>query len=558
MNIKAVRFLLWEHAARTYMVWVAAFAGCFASCLAAFVYLSRFELIMPPEIVTAYNVTYYGMGFCIGAYVVALLLWAADDRDLQFDMPRYLLRLPVKTGTLVTCAFGWDVISTAALAGASMVVFTLFFEGQLEARMPVWGFVMVFPTMMAFLRVVTWSVGRSGPAVGIFAMVALTVAGYQTLNSFGYWPTRADAYLTKFSLTFIGICYVLAYAIIRWDRKGKLTFLENLKDFIPGKAAKAGRDGRAELALPPRFSSADAALRWYETRRQTRLFPALVVILFAGIWVLGALRDWLAMTEPFDYSNTVVLVVLGEILFVTANASLAIGAILSSGIFLYQNQRALLGRGRTFIFVRPASTRALASARLRAVLGSLVTVLIPVIMVWLVVFFLDMQSTERSVFRPFIDEHFGLTGIVIAALCLVAVAAAAWTSLWLANGVAFMLLLAIPTIALEYTPFFSGVEEITRGYYAMRAVSVLALIATIALFVLAWKKNLTDYRFAVAAIVAVPVLGAAALTIANLHNLSQGTYIDYGYLTNIVPAVVLLPLLPFLTVPLATKWARHR
>lgn len=551
MNTSAIRFLIWENAARTYRLWLLSLAGVLGACLSSYIFLSRIESVTINDKIVATEISYAGITIALSIYVLGLLFAFGDERDLRLEMPRYLLRLPVKTVTLVFWRLSYDVVSMAALAFVSMMSFRIFFDTETGNLMPFWGFITTFTWVVAALRAVSWAVGRAGPVLTTLFAATIYVSVYQILEGFGVRPFDSDTRMAVFALAVVSCAFMASIVTIGEHRKGRLEFLDELGDSFSGPRRHRSSD------LPP-FGSQAQALRWYETRRQTRIYPGLVFTLFAGIFVLGALKDVVAFITPYDFSFEVVLVVLGEVILVTLYGSLAIGTLLCSGIFLFQNQRAQLSGAKTFLFIRPASTKSLALARLVAFLRSVAVTLIPIVLLTVLVFAFDLGSSENSTFRGFIDHHWGWDGLVIVGLTLVGVATMLWVGLWLGNILAFLIVFSLPTMVIEYFPMFSEIHEFTRGVYALRVTAVLGLGTAIVLFVAAKRRGLLEKWSMASALVALPFLAAGFLMCLNANNMSDGLAMDYSYLGYTVPALILLPIAPLLTVPLVMDWARHR
>lgn len=551
MNLHAIRFLIWEQLTRTYRIWLGALAGVFATCLSSYIFLSRIENVSHLDVAAASQISIAGIALALSIYLLGLLFAHGDDQDLQLDMPRYLMRLPLNTSTLVFFRLGFDVLSVALLTGASMCIFVAFFDAQMEAEMPFLGFVMTFTSIVAALRTVAWTVGQSGTVFTTFVSVTLYVTLNRILDALGWWPVRQDKIMVLFTFAVVTCSFLLSYLAVHTHRRGRLAILEDLGERF------AGHRRRGQAELPP-FASQDQALRWYESRRQARIYPGLVFILFAGVFFIGAGKDIAHFIKPYEDSLNLILIVIGEILFVTLYGSLIVATLLTGGIFLFQNYRAYGSGAKTFLFIRPASTSTLSSARIAAILKSLVVTFIPVLALTTVVFIIDHGSTEASTFRTFINDYYGWDGVIIAILSLIGVMAAIWVGLWLGNLIAFLMLFALATMFLEYTPMFRETHELVRGIYGLRVTAVLSLIVVATLFIAAKRKGLLDARYLTAGFLATPLIALGFLMCLNLETLDQGGSMDYSYLTYSVPAALFLPLTPLLTVPLFMHWARHR
>jgi hypothetical protein len=551
MNISAIRVLLLEQASRTYQPALMSCAGIIGTGISVFVYLNRIDNPTALDIEAASGISLAGITLSVGLYMLGCLFAFGDDKDLQLDMPRYLLRLPVKTSTLVFCRMGFDVVSISLLTAFAILIHHVALDIELTNIELFARTVATFATLMAFFRMVAWAIGKSGPVLTIIGGGVLYNILSRLFEHYDLWPREVNGYLATFSLLCIACSCAVSLVFVHLHRKGSLAFMEHLSESVFGNYRSV------ETELPP-FASKEQAMRWYETRRQTRIYPGMAVGFFVFIFLFGALKDIPAMIEPHDYPLEVQLVVIGEILFVTAAGSLLVATFLTSGIFLFQNQRAHMGGAKTFLFIRPATTNTLANARLLALLRSVVVASIPFLMIAAAVYVADSQSSESSTFRGFIDHYTSVDGLIIAALMIVGCIAALWSVLWLSNLVAFLVVFAICTMPLEYLPMFAEVHEMTRIQYSLRATAAVMFLLVIPLSYFVKRKCLISNRTILYTLVAVPVLAGGILVAANYENIAEGNSIDYTLLTYTVPALVLLPITPLLTTPLFLHWARHR
>jgi len=551
MNPSAIKFLLLEQASRTYKLALMACSGMVATGISCYLYLGRIDNVTALDIEAASGISLAGITLSVGLYMLGSLFAFGDDKDLQLDMPKYLLRLPVNTSTLVVCRMGFDVLSIALLAAVGMGIHHVALDFDITSIDPFGETVATFTTLLAFLRMVAWGIGKSGPVFTIIGGGILYNILNQVFERFDLWPLAIDGYLVTFTLLSIACSCAVSILFVHLHRSGTLAFMEHLGESVFGNYRSV------DAELPP-FTSKSQAMRWYETRRQARVYPGLAIGFFLFIFLFGAIKDIPALITPFDYPLEIQLVIIGEILFVTATGALIVATFLTSGIFFFQNQRTYAGGAKTFLFTRPATTNTLANARLTALFRSLVITMIPFLIIAATVYYVDTQSTESSTFRGLIDSYSGVEGAVIVALVVVGSMAGLWSVLWLSNLIAFFVVFALCTMPLEYFPMFADIHEITRGEYALRATAIAVFCLVTILTLVVQRKGLLERRTMIFTLVALPVLAASFLASVNYENIGEGRAIDYAFLTYTVPAILLLPLTPLLTTPLFLNWARHR
>jgi hypothetical protein len=551
MNGHAIRFLLWEQFTRTYKIALMALAGIVASGFSTHLYLNRSVTVRPEDLEVIAGLTMTGITLSLIAYILGCLFAFGDDRDLQLDMPLYLLRLPVNTFTLVSCRLGYDVLSMALLAALGIAVHHVAMGIEINRIDPFWETVATFSTVMAFVRMMAWSIGKTGPVITIIGGVIVYNILDRVFERFGWWPEAIDGYSVVFTCCAIGATLVVSILVVRWHRRGSLAFLE-----YAGESA-IGQYRRIDTELPP-FASKEQAMRWYETRRQTRIYPVLAIALFLVIFFFGALKDIAALIEPFDYPLEVAMVVVGEVLFVTAAACLLIATFLASGIFFFQNQRTFMGGAKTFLFIRPAATTTLANARHMALFRSLAMACLPFLLIAAAVLYVDSKSIESSTFRAFIDSYSGIEQFVFTALIIIGCMACLWSVLWLGNLLAFLMVYGLCVMPLEYLPFFADIHELTRTRYALQATAIVMFLLVVPLAIVVHRRGLLERRVVLSMVSGLPWLAAGIFIIANYQNLGLGKPLDFSALKAIVPATVLVPLVPLLATPLFLNWARHR
>lgn len=485
--------------------------------------------------------------------IIGLLYCHSDERDIKLNMPNYLLRLPIRTFDLNVYRMGYGLLFVGAIGIGSSSVYYLLFGQEMEAIFPFWTPILYGITMFAFLQALAWCIGGSGFGVILTALtIHLLVDGL--IFDFDSELGDLSGYMTVDALSLIAISFLVAYAGVRTRRREGL----NITRMLGPLSSMIDRDRGVDR---PPFASPDEAMRWFEWRRQGRMLPvfALFGAIVFSIYALFQLPNALFERYSWNSAMTVysVTVVMG---FYTALGSTA---LFFGAYSFFQNQRIQLGPQKTFLFIRPVSTKNLASARIAATLRSVLISIPPFAVVCAITVFFAARSNDNDPngLPGFVQEHIGLDGAAIAILLLLGIITAIWCVQWFGNLLAFgtiftvgawvyITIVALKSLLTETESLFES------EVFATNAVLICALVCAF-LFYLAHRRGLLETKNFFIALAASPFLAAGFWTFFNWDNIQYGEPYAYAHLAEIIPFAV-LPLAPLATVPLIMHFARHR
>lgn len=494
-------------------------------------------------------------GFAVGTIggslmlcIVTLLFCHSDDRDLTLNMPGYLFRLPVRTFDLVFWRMGYGLLFVSTVAVVSSTVYYLLFSPEMEAEMAFWAPLRIAVTLFACLQAVAWCVGGSGPA-----MILVTLLLYWLINWLAFHfpvsffdPTQ---YTTELVLSAVATSYVVSYIGVRLHRREGI----NLAGILDPLFSAISRDTAAD---PPPFASPEAAMRWFEWRRQGWKFPVFVVLFSITLAVIGIRTNHIP--EVLGWPPSTIRAFTAQIVAFSFNMALILAVFGFGSYCLFQNQRIQSGPQKTFLFIRPVSTRALASARISVTLRSLLFGMVPIVIASLVYIALALQSLDEVGIKAMLDRYAGYQAPVIAVFLLVGLFGILWCIQWSGNALALLAIFAIPTVVLEIVHEFYPLGSQRIETYALIATAIVAIPTAAYLFHMARREGLLDGKLLVPWLIVWPFILGGFLTLFNWINLDDGNrFVLLGEAAPVLAAAV-LPILPLATVPLIMKYARHR
>ena len=508
----------------------------------------------------------------IGLVIIALLYCHSDERDLKMTMPTFLLRLPVRTVDLVVWRISWGLLCVGVISIWSSGLQFLVFGAAVEAHFAFWTPFLIATTTFAVLQALAWSFGGNGILallVGepVFLLLAVWLGWELPTQPFD--PSRYTA--TRVLATLAG-SYLVAYAGVRIRRRDGL----DISAIPTGLFSRLAR--HRDVDRPP-FATPEEAMRWFEWRRQARMLPVLVLggSLFLGSVALTVLGPGIGQT-----SWNMALAISGGWFAVTFLNALGITAALFGAYCFFQNHRLKTGPQKTLLFIRPVSTKTLATARVVVALRSSGVSLAPLVLAYVVTVLFVARVEDSTGVPAVIESSTGLGGIGVAAVLLCGALAAVWCLQWFGNVAAFLSLLGVGGAVLWV---ISGFDD-TR--LRLDPVSPPALwIGTFILFAgcaylfyAAFRRDLVEKRSLLIALAALPFLFVGFSTLLSLDGFGDGGFLriwapirsrllargprteggraarDRRFRRGSVFAV--LPLAPLATVPLFMHLARHR
>lgn len=553
MKMTVIATIFWEQWRCTFRGLIAATGLSIATCIAAYIYLQRYGAGDAPYYNSIARTASIGMLFGSGLYILYFLFAFGDESDLQLSMPVYLLRLPVRSLTLVLCRMTYGLASVAIIGFAGTLTFYALFGPEVEAHLPFGEVVLGFLIVFAFVQSTAWCVGPGGIGLTVFTLVSVSVMLQYRFFDFEFSSFDRETYPPYFPALLIAFGVAFSWAGVALHRHGGLAFLEEIGNYLPS-IRRGGRN--RELV----FESPEQALRWYEHRRQARLLPAMVLFITLAIVAVGLGSTYENITSGNfgSHPDSVFAAMYAQASAVGAYAALGLATLITGGIFLVQNYRALTRPISIFLFNLPVPTDRLASARFLPLLRATALAVVPLVLAVAIYVLLVSRTFERFTLSWLLDRYGLLEGLGIGALLLIAAYAGVWSAIWFGNAFAVLIVFHASMIIVRALSIFDNTFDMARLVYELRLTAVVVLSASIVLFVQArWLGFLSTRRLLIA-LAAMPIAGAGFLTLMNFDNLANGNAFDFHFLTYAVPALIALPVLPIVTTPLVMHWARHR
>lgn len=543
--------LLWEQFARTQLMVIAAFVAGAASVGGAWWFVKDVQTLTEYDYHAVVTICTFAMNVSFWFLLGHLLLGSGDDQDLQFAVPGTQLRLPIATAKLVLVRLIYGTGVVAVLGLFNVTLMEAVFGENLRAWPTYRAFPFAWPAIYLFCQAAACALGPLSLGTALAGILVAFTTFNGIFYGFEFHIYERDLYTPGMMAAVALGSIVVAIAGVTLQRRGAYAFVNEIPTGFSLR-----RLGKRVHAL--RFNSPLHALRWFEWRRQAGRLPFAFVLLLMTIFpYLYSTNTFLALPGD-DYPPEVIAAVVGDLAMFSAYLALVIATFFATGMFFFQNYRMLTGSLRLFHFMRPASTRLLAQARLSAVFRAVRIVTTFLVALALVTFYLALQTEERTAFRPFIDQYWGWTGLGIAALSVAGVSAAVWVMLWLGNGLAYWMVASLCLLLFRYTPFFSHLPEHLRDSYAYWTAAALA---TAVLAYMLWKvvrEHLTNRQTFIAIALIAPLAAFGFRIVINWPTLSDGTSFQLFAPGSVEAAVALLAIAPFVTLPLSLHWARHR
>ena len=541
MNLTIARALISAQFRRTLPILVCSMGIIGVFCAWAYILL---QLRPNANAGDAAGVTMAGIVLAYILGVFMLLYCQSDASDLRLNMPAYLLRLPVRTTGLVALHMGYNLLFIAVLAIISSVLFHALFSGT-YAEAPFWVPLYIAVTVLACLQALAWCIGGTGMAVALTAFVLYILVNWLTFQFRDSMPDVLP-YLNLVTLSVVGFAFVAACVGVALHRRGALDFGELLGRILPALRGRRASDQRP-------FASADQAMRWFDWRRQGRMLPFIAIPLSILTSTVAVAR--IGVSNVGEYPLRTLMAAYGETVVLYFYISLVFSAMFLGALFFFQNFRLQTGPQRAFLFIRPVTTKALASARVAGALRSVLVSMVPLAIAGAVAIVLAAWSTVAGGLSGFVDQHMGIGGTVIALLSLIGIFAMVWCVQWFGAMVALFALWLVSTIFVEVLDVFYPVNRVS---YALWLTGAIAIAGCAYLFYKAHQLGLLDRKSVRIGLIAWPLLAAGFLTRLIWGHLIDGQPYDFTYLSQTVFVAAALPIAPFATVPLIMHWARHR
>ncbi|MCP4644213.1 MAG: hypothetical protein GY851_27470 [bacterium] len=543
-----VQALLWERWMRTR--WV--IAGASAASAMGLIMMRIGEGVSSLSTVGVLTLMLASLGL-----IAMLMLGMGEGGTLRLGFPRRLYRTPMRTRTAVASMMGYGMAVLAAYTVVLCFAFSLVFfwvtrpdevatasdfmtvfTGLIKASaLFALGVAVVFGVLQAWF----WTVGGLNTVAAIvLAPLGAAVAGlilFPFLEASDSSPAWA---VVGYTLGLIGP-YGVAVAAVSFDRRGGWTRLQERLSRISL--------ARARSSL---FGSPVEAHAWYEYRRHAYLLPLLILVMVLFLQILP--RE---LMSEFLYHRAPGRMGLLPSLFTTTPP---IMALLAGLIRIALNKRARQSGIGTFHLARPAQTRSLAWACLRANLRA--TGMSLAILILGAVFFTatayamgDVESLSDLAFWHWGNEPYPAWAPPLAAVVFAALAMWTCYSQPLVVIGALLMVPALVVVAdtLELMPF------LRRGQALDLAVALFAVVIGGAGVWTLWmtRRRRAISRRATAGIAALmallPLAGIGGVALVEARTLLPG-----GLATLfLVSGLALLPAFPLFLTPLLLHRRRH-
>ena len=479
--------------------------------------------------------------------VLALLYCHSDERDIKLNIPHYLLLLPLRTLDLVLFRMGYTLLCVALIGIWSSGIYYLLFGVEMQAIFSFWEPMLYGVTIFAILQALAWCIGGSGFGV---ILTALTIHLLANWLFFDFKAQFGDitGTIAGDALSLVAASFLVAYVGIRTRRREGIA----ISKLLGPLSYIFMRDRGVER---PPFQSPEEAMRWFEWRRQGRILPAGAIFasIVFSIFAVSQVHKPLISEYPFNSAMTVYFVAI-TIAFYTA---LGVATISCGCYTLFQNQRIQLGPEKTFLFIRPVSTKDLATARIAATLKSVLIAIPPFVIVCAITIFFAARADDPNGLPGYVQERIGLDGAAIALFLLLGFMTIIWCAQWFGNVLAALAIVALPAITFSILSE-SGVISETAGYlYTARVFSAIAIPGCAYLFYLAHKRGQLEMKHIYMALAVMPLLAAGCFTFMNLDNFLNAEPYDFIRAVHLIPFAI-LPIAPLATIPLVMNYARHR
>ena len=495
----------------------------------------------------------------IFAFVLNSLLFVEDAGSLTSRYPRYMLTLPVRTGTLVL----WPMLFVSIGSGLLWVAVALLVYRPAGYQTPLLIPGMGLAGLMAWAQALAWMPIRGSWVRDFTTIVAAIILG--GLGSLPVWlmftGTGSVGLVVLVLLAYIAAAFAVAWAAVASDRQG-IAWRFWPAPSTPGRFARflpATRPGRP-------FRSAFAAQLSYEWGCHGLMLNGFVSVILFVIWGILLLRQGHGTPEWLVLIFTILPIVLVMTIAATGTAF---------GMFrpFWSHERGV-AQPATFIAIRPMATARLVAAKFRMAAASVIfnwTLAVVGTICWLLVS--DNRDNAAVLARDFLSRYPGGRGFAVIALTSILLPVLSWRLLtgslvpiltgrrWVADGAVWLyvsFLAALGAFGLWFAK--SEPSELARYYPAIPflvAGIVLVKGATaVAGFYAALERGLMSWRNIAGVLGLWFGLTACGIALAILLGPISSVPVSLPILALGVAAIV--PLARFPLATLALDWNRHR
>jgi len=551
MNLRIARALLFEQSFRTMPLLLLSFAvGVLAIFAVDRLGAGTFD---------SHEISIIGQFAALAIAAGALFYSSSSGDRVTCEIPVNTLLLPVSTSMIVSVRYLWGAFAILVISIGLQKFSAWLFWSEIQ---PWWVYSAVALAAFGMLQAIAFGVSRWGDiSLGVLTVSAAAMVMIADMFTFTGPKT---AYLAA-SIAILVTSACVSRVIVGIQRRETTSNVAHLLRFTIHVR-------RYDTVRAP-FKSPHAAQRWLETLRLCTSFPALLF----GLLSISVLLEFAPTLDP---TNTLPNLLGSHHLdhpefFMRCLIGSAAGA---GAIMAFLNFRLLTGPLRSFYFLRPMSTRDLASARLFSTIRILLVPLV-VLGCWLIVSTVNEVSDGyfNSIYNLSLAGQSGLARATIhdmvhesrdAMEFFMSTLASAWMLFWtslVAIGLSVFIILGT---LFDAASSVGWIDDNRMGY--LFGALMLAYLALMALMLRRAQrldllnKRLLNITLSVGFVLTLVLVGLTetyhwllvAQGTVSSNEIAPLTYVRNNGLSFLF--MLAFSALPFAAVPLTLHWNRHR
>lgn len=477
-----------------------------------------------------------------GVWVLLLLIASGDNDNLSLRLPRYLMRLPVGTWKIVCARLTFGALTNTLFALVCYSVASL----VLPERLDHYGFrpspvlILLWPLAYLSIQAYAWCFGSMGIIATLTSFFACFVAWNGIFYDFQFDASNYEHYTPAGVVLLIAISFFVSILGIGLQREGRAIKLP--------MRSTTGRTTVSSNALDSdTFASPAHALRWYQMRDQSTLYPKITIPFAVGLFLIFYFNDPNAVERPSDFFPL-------AIYFAISFCSLIVGTMM-----LFRGWGRLMKKDGIFLFVRPLTSMELITARWEANAKAILLTILPLAAIAAIALSFDTTLTAESNIYAFAATRFPEPAILFFTLSVVVMfCAVIWGTLWIEN------LIGMCIIGFSIAVLFTGFVEITGigpqhiETYGWVTAIIAMFLTILTLFIVSLKRNLISMKHLKFVLTVSPFVCAGAFVITNLVSIQDGEPMEVSSLPFASIILIMIVVAPLITGPAITQWARHR
>lgn len=477
-----------------------------------------------------------------GIWVLLLLITSGDNDDLSSRLPRYLMRLPLTTWKIVCARLTFGVLTNTLFALVCYSVTSLFLPERLDHYLfrPPPVLILAWPLAYLAIQTYAWCFGSMGIIATLTSFFACFVAWNGIFYDFKFDPANSEHYSPQGMTMLIALSFVASVIGVGLQRKGRFSDLRMPTLLKRTTASPDTLDSDS-------FNSPAEALRWYQHREQSNIYPKLAVAFSLLVFVAFIEDSNSEKSPPSDFLP--VAIYLG----------INIASYIAGTMMLLRGWGKLLKKDGIFLFVRPVTSMEMVTARWEANAKAVLLTVVPLFAIALVALFFDTDLTDEGNIYTFLANHFSTVTITFFACTVMFLPCAAiWGTLWIENVMGMCVVIGVILIPVTFVGALLGIHpEELEVYQWVATVPALSISFTV-LFAINWRKKLISVKHLSIALALTPFVFAGTYAIIKFDSALDGAPLDTSVLIIAFPALMILIVLPIITGPVINQWARHR